>query len=182
MGAFFSKLFDSIFSKRDVRILLLGLAAAGKTTILYNFKLGEVVASVPTVGFNVESVEYKNIKFTMWDIGGQDVIRPLWRYYYSNTEGLIYVVDSSDSEQIDLAKEELWKMLDEYELKDASLLILANKQDKAVMTVSEMAEKLGLNNLRGREWKIQGTCALTSSGLYEGLDWLCKQMSKKSKA
>jgi small GTP-binding protein len=65
-----------------MRILMLGLDAAGKTTILYKFKLGEVVSSVPTIGFNVETVEYKNVKFTVWDVGGQDKIRLLWRHYY----------------------------------------------------------------------------------------------------
>jgi ADP-ribosylation factor protein 1 len=70
MGLTFSKFFDKFFGKRDMRILMLGLDAAGKTTILYKLKLGEVVSSVPTIGFNVETLEYKNIKFTVWDVGG----------------------------------------------------------------------------------------------------------------
>ena len=70
MGLTISRLFDSIFGKKEMRILMLGLDAAGKTTILYKLKLGEVVSSVPTIGFNVETVEYKNIKFTVWDVGG----------------------------------------------------------------------------------------------------------------
>jgi len=70
MGLSISKLFDKVFGKKEMRILMLGLDAAGKTTILYKLKLGEVVSSVPTIGFNVETVEYKNIKFTVWDVGG----------------------------------------------------------------------------------------------------------------
>jgi len=70
MGLAITKLFDRFFGKKDMRILMLGLDAAGKTTILYKLKLGEVVSSVPTIGFNVETVEYKNIKFTVWDVGG----------------------------------------------------------------------------------------------------------------
>jgi len=70
MGSVFTKMFDKFFGKKDMRILMLGLDAAGKTTILYKLKLGEVVSSVPTIGFNVETVEYKNIKFTVWDVGG----------------------------------------------------------------------------------------------------------------
>jgi len=85
MGLAFSSLFDKWFGKKEMRILMLGLDAAGKTTILYKLKLGEVVSSVPTIGFNVETVEYKNIKFTVWDVGGQDKIRLLWRHYYQNT-------------------------------------------------------------------------------------------------
>jgi len=65
-----------------MRALMLGLDAAGKTTILYKLKLGEIISSVPTIGFNVETVEYKNIKFTVWDVGGQEKIRLLWRHYY----------------------------------------------------------------------------------------------------
>jgi len=158
---------------------MLGLDAAGKTTILYKLKLGEVVSSVPTIGFNVETVEYKNIKFTVWDVGGQDKIRLLWRHYYQNTQGLIFVVDSSDKERVELAREELQRMLGEEELRDAVLLVFANKQDLGVMSVAEVTEKLGLHTLRGRDWYIQGTCAMTGDGLYDGLDWLSKTVTKK---
>ena len=62
-------------------------------------------------GFNVETVEYKNICFTVWDVGGQDKIRPLWRHYFQNTQGLIFVVDSNDRERIDEAQKELQEMV-----------------------------------------------------------------------
>ncbi len=179
MGLAISKLFDRIFGKKEMRILMLGLDAAGKTTILYKLKLGEVVSSVPTIGFNVETVEYKNIKFTVWDVGGQDKIRLLWRHYYQNTQGLIFVVDSSDKDRVDIAREELQRMLGEEELRDAILLVFANKQDMGVMSVPEITERLGLHSLKGREWFIQGTCALTGDGLYDGLDWLSRTVSKK---
>ena len=179
MGLAISKLFDRIFGKKEMRILMLGLDAAGKTTILYKLKLGEVVSSVPTIGFNVETVEYKNIKFTVWDVGGQDKIRLLWRHYYQNTQGLIFVVDSSDKDRVDIAREELQRMLGEEELRDAILLVFANKQDMGVMSVPEITERLGLHSLKGRDWFIQGTCALTGDGLYDGLDWLSKTVSKK---
>jgi len=179
MGLAVSKLFDKFFGKKEMRILMLGLDAAGKTTILYKLKLGEVVSSVPTIGFNVETVEYKNIKFTVWDVGGQDKIRLLWRHYYQNTQGLIFVVDSSDKERIELAKEELHRMLGEEELRDAVVLVFANKQDLGVMSVAEVTEKLGLHTLRGRDWYIQGTCAMSGDGLYDGLEWLSKIVAKK---
>lgn len=89
----------------------MGLDAAGKTTILYKLKLGEIVTTIPTIGFNVETVEYKNISFTVWDVGGQDKIRPLWRHYYQNTQGLIFVVDSSDTKRIAEAENELANMV-----------------------------------------------------------------------
>src|SRR3954469_20274036 len=111
MGGAFAKLFAGLFGKKEMRILMVGLDAAGKTTILYKLKLGEVVTTIPTIGFNVETVEYKNISFTVWDVGGQDKIRPLWRYYFQNTQGLIFVVDSNDRERIGEAREELQRML-----------------------------------------------------------------------
>ncbi|XP_051912280.1 uncharacterized protein LOC127594446 [Hippocampus zosterae] len=165
--------------EKEVRILMLGLDAAGKTTILYKLKLGEVINSVPTIGFNVETVEYKNIKFTVWDVGGQDKIRQLWKHYFYNTQGLIFVVDSADRDRIDIARDELQRMISEEELKDAVILILANKQDLGVMSIPEMTEKLGLHTLRNREWYMQGTCALSGDGLTDGMDWLCKTISKK---
>merc|ERR1719235_1061547 len=144
-----SKVWERIIGKQEMRILMVGLDAAGKTTILYKLKLGEVVTTIPTIGFNVENVEYKNINFTVWDIGGQDKIRKLWRYYYANTQGLIFVVDSNDRDRIEDAKEELTKMLGEDEMRDAALLVLANKQDLPnSMTAAEVAEKLGLNSMR----------------------------------
>jgi len=86
----------------------------------------------PHAGFNVETVEYKNIQFTVWDVGGQDKIRPLWRHYFQNTQGIIFVVDSNDRDRIVEAREELQRMLNEDELRDAILLVFANKQDLPV--------------------------------------------------
>lgn len=159
---------------------MVGLDAAGKTTILYKLKLGEIVTTIPTIGFNVETVEYKNICFTVWDVGGQDKIRPLWRHYFQNTQGLIFVVDSNDRERIQEAAEELQKMLQEDELRDAVLLLFANKQDLPnAMAISEMTDKLGLQSLRSRTWYVQATCATQGTGLYEGLDWLSNELSKR---
>eukprot|EP00118_Oscarella_pearsei_P013162 m.102223 g.102223 ORF g.102223 m.102223 type:complete len:182 (+) comp37156_c0_seq6:5984-6529(+) len=180
MGNAFHKLFASLFGKKEMRILMVGLDAAGKTTILYKLKLGEIVTTIPTIGFNVETVEYKNISFTVWDVGGQDKIRPLWRHYFQNTQGLIFVVDSNDRERASEAKEELFRMLQEDELRDAVLLIFANKQDLPnAMNAAEVTDKLGLHELRHRQWYIQATCATSGDGLYEGLDWLSQTLKKQ---
>ena len=106
--------------QKETRLLILGLDGAGKTTILYKLKLGEVVTTIPTIGFNVETVEYKNVGFTVWDIGGADKIRPLWRHYYQNTHGLIFVLDSNDYGCFNEAKDELITILEEEELKNAA--------------------------------------------------------------
>merc|ERR1711877_103299 len=92
MGILISTLIDRFFPASPARIIMLGLDNAGKTTVLYKLKLGEVVTTIPTIGFNVETVECKNISFTVWDVGGQTKIRPLWRHYFQNTQGLIFVV------------------------------------------------------------------------------------------
>ena len=119
----------------------------------------------------------------MWDIGGQYIIRKLWRHYYENTDALIFVVDSSDPERIELAKEELHGMLGDEAMQDAAVLVFANKMDSGVMSVSEVSEKMGMHLLKGREWNIQGTCALTGEGLTEGLEWMSKTVkNKKSKS
>uniref|UniRef100_A0A5F9D4W8 ADP-ribosylation factor n=1 Tax=Oryctolagus cuniculus TaxID=9986 RepID=A0A5F9D4W8_RABIT len=163
-----------------VLLLWPDLDAAGKTTILYKLKLGEIVTTIPTIGFNVETVEYKNICFTVWDVGGQDKIRPLWRHYFQNTQGLIFVVDSNDHERIQEGAEELRKILQEDEPQDAVLLLFANKQDLPnAMAISEMTAKLGLQSLRNRTWYVQATCATQGTGLYEGLDWLSNELSKR---
>jgi len=128
MGAILSSLFSRLFGIKDVRILILGLDGAGKTTILYKLHCGEVVTTIPTIGFNVETVSYKNIKFQVWDLGGQTSLRPYWRCYFANTNAIIYVVDSADSERLGISKDELMSMLEEEELKDTCLLVFANKQ------------------------------------------------------
>ncbi|MFQ6659441.1 hypothetical protein Gotur_028341 [Gossypium turneri] len=334
MGLSFTKLFSRLFAKKEMRILMVGLDAAGKTTILYKLKLGEIVTTIPTIvllkclyvnlivslitdhdyvlgpqsvfesnksdsafllyvnlitllitdrdcwswflcycqsvceqcsfifickgthmirrfgrklsgsfyrlifimrwilvvyhvkglfvfffeGFNVETVEYKNISFTVWDVGGQDkgsrgiklsdnacwlsfvkrilfgicvvdtldleaafLIRPLWRHYFQNTQGLIFVVDSNDRDRVVEARDELHRMLNEDELRDAVLLVFANKQDLPnAMNAAEITDKLGLHSLRQRHWYIQSTCATSGEGLYEGLDWLSNNIASKA--
>ncbi|KAJ2722396.1 Arf GTPase arf1 [Coemansia sp. Benny D115] len=176
MGISFSSLFNNLFGKKEMRILMVGLDAAGKTTILYKLKLGEIVTTIPTIGFNVETVEYKNISFTVWDVGGQDKIRPLWRHYFQNTQGIIFVVDSNDRDRINEARDELQRMLNEDELRDAKLLVFANKQDLP-MTAAEITEKLSLTSVASsRTWFIQSTCATSGDGLYEGLEWLSEKL------
>jgi len=158
---------------KERRCLLFGLDAGGKTTTLYKLKLGEIVTTIPTIGFNVESVKYKNTNFTFWDVGGQPSIRALWRHYLANTNALIFVVDSNDRERLQEAHEELHKVLSEAEVADAALLVFANKQDLPnAASVAEITDKLGLHSLRNRKWYIQATCSTSGDGLYEGLDWL----------
>lgn len=179
MGNIFANLFKKLFGKKEIPILMVGLDGAGKTTILYKLKLGEVVQSIPTIGFNVETVKHKNISLTVWDAGSQDKIRILWRHYCPDRQALIFVVDSTDLERMSLAGEEIMRMMDE--LKDVVLLVLANKQDLPnAMNAAELTDKLGLHSLNHRIWYLQATSAITGVGLYEGLDWLCDQLQNQN--
>jgi ADP-ribosylation factor protein 1 len=171
---------STITSRREQRLLMVGLDAAGKTTILYKLKLGEIVTTIPTIGFNVETVTYKRVSFTVWDVGGKDKIRPLYRHYFQNTTAFIFVVDANDRDRISEVRDELHKMLNEDELAKIPMVIFANKQDLPhAMGCDEICDRLGLHSLRQRLWHIQSTCATTGDGLYEGLDWLSTAIKKK---
>ncbi|GAA5856863.1 hypothetical protein JCM9279_007020 [Rhodotorula babjevae] len=176
-GSGLSKALGKLFGNKEMRILMLGLDAAGKTTILYKLKLNQSVTTIPTVGFNVETVTYKNVKFNVWDVGGQDKIRPLWRHYYTGTQGLVFVVDSQDRDRIDEARVELHKILNDREMKDCLLLVFANKQDLPdAMTPTEVTEKLGLLRMKDRSWYCHPSNALDGEGLFEGLNWLSQNI------
>jgi len=136
--------------------------------------VSQVVTTVPTIGFNVETVQYKNLRFQVWDLGGQTSIRPYWRCYYQNTNAVIYVVDSADHDRMGISKQELMAMLEEEELKDAALIVFANKQDLPnALSCEQIADRLGLASLKSRQWAIFKTSAVKGDGLFEGLDWLC---------
>ncbi|KAL4732692.1 ADP-ribosylation factor, Arf Arf6 [Fusarium chlamydosporum] len=154
MGGQFSKMMGKIFGSKEMRLLMLGLDAAGKTTILYKLKLGQDVTTIPTVGFNVETVTYKNVKFNVWDVGGQDKIRPLWRHYFSGTQGLIFVIDSSDRNRMEEARQELHRIIND------------------PMKPQEVTEALQLSKLKDKVWYVVPSCATTGEGLLEGLAWL----------
>ncbi|CAJ2650846.1 unnamed protein product [Trifolium pratense] len=168
MGQVFRKLFDTFFGNSEMRVVMLGLDAAGKTTILYKLHIGEVLSTVPTI---------------VWDVGGQEKLRPLWRHYFSNTDGLIYVVDSLDRERISQAKQEFQAIINDPFMLNSVILVFANKQDlRGAMTPMEVCEGLGLFDLKNRKWHIQGTCALKGDGLYEGLDWLSSTLKEREAA
>ena len=177
MGAFISDLFNKWFGNRETRILMIGLDAAGKTTIIHKLIFGEDSPVIP-IGFSNETAQYKNL------IIGHVPFRlghPLWRHYIMhNVQGLIFVIDCNDVNRIEEARKELFEVLEEDELRDTALLVYANKQDLPnAINPRELINLLELNSLTNRSWQVQGTCGTTGDGLYEGLDWLVQEINKK---
>ena len=107
MGSLFAKLWQMAFGVPEFKLVFVGLNNAGKTTIVYRITLGQVVATTPTIGSNVEEFAHKNIKFLVWDVGGQDALRSTWTTYYANAKALVFVVDSTDRDRLDLARDQL---------------------------------------------------------------------------
>eukprot|EP01098_Paradermamoeba_levis_P010872 TRINITY_DN4584_c0_g1_i1.p1 TRINITY_DN4584_c0_g1~~TRINITY_DN4584_c0_g1_i1.p1 ORF type:complete len:183 (-),score=23.12 TRINITY_DN4584_c0_g1_i1:64-612(-) len=181
MGKGLSRMVDMFSRKgKEQRIVILGLDNSGKTTILYKLKLGETVQTTPTIGFNVETVQKKNLIFSVWDVGGQDQIRGLWRHYFLNTQAVIFTIDCNDGARLKEAKDELWKVLESPELANSVLLIFANKQDLPnSLPGDEITKQLELNKLTTHSWFVQPTCATKGEGLDEGFDWIAEQIREK---
>ncbi|KAF8592521.1 ARF/SAR [Ramaria rubella] len=188
MGLSISTLLNTLTSltrwgkAQDVRILMLGVYdSAGKTTILYRLQIGEVVSTIPTIGFNVETVQYKNISFQVWDLGGASFQKPYWRCYYPQTSAIIFVIDSSDAARLQTSRAELLTMLSEDELREVPLLVFCNKQDiPGALKPEKISEDLGLaGGETGRQWSVRGSSATKGEGLEEGLDWLVNVIQKQ---
>lgn len=179
MGGLFSRL-AALWGDEQQRLIIVGLDNAGKTTIFYQFSLNEVVVTSPTIGSNVEEMVFKNLHWSMWDIGGQDTMRESWDTYYAGAKGLLFVVDSTDAERMGTAKSALHKMLAHEDLKDAHVLIFANKQDaRGALPAMDISSKLNLSAIgNDRSWHIQACCALTGEGLYDGMEWLTSRVKK----
>jgi ADP-ribosylation factor 6 len=193
MGAQISKIKDKVLGTKEVRVLMLGLDAAGKTSMwfdatsfsgtlltaphlfskatLYRLKgTNQELTTIPTVGFNVETVQYKRTKFNIWDVGGQDKIRPLWRHYYSGTQAIIFVVDSSDRPRIREARDELQRILRDNELNSVMVLIFANKMDiPGRMSREDVMRDMWTAELGKKKFTVQDSCAKDAIGIFEGL-------------
>ncbi|CAG2166537.1 unnamed protein product [Oppiella nova] len=170
----------TVFQKpqKSIKLVLIGVPGmgVGRTTLTYKLKCpGEHIETIATAGYNHETITYNNIEFDIWDLGGGSKIAPLYKHFCHNTQCMVFVVDSSDRECIGEARDIFWSLLSDDQLRDAVVLVLANKRDKPdAMTMEEVSERMGLHTLRTHRWHIQSTCAITGEGLYEGLDWVSK--------
>lgn len=161
--------------EKELRILLLGLDNAGKTTLLKHLASEDVNQVTPTAGFNIKSVSADGLKLNVWDIGGQAKIRPYWKNYFDNTDVLIFVIDSADHARAEEAVNELIDIMDHEKLKSVPILIFANKQDaKGSLKVSAIEKLLDEDKFKDRTWTIQPCSGRNGDGVKEGMEWLCK--------
>lgn len=159
--------------EKEVRLLILGLDNAGKTTVVKKFHGEDTDKIAPTLGFDISTVEFKGYKLNLWDVGGQKTIRSYWRNYFEQTDGLIWVVDSADRFRLEDCRAELQALLQEERLAGATLLVMANKQDlPGALDVNALVDVLGLKALESRHWQVHGVSAKTGEGLLSGMEWL----------
>eukprot|EP00242_Pyramimonas_sp_CCMP2087_P001654 CAMPEP_0198231748 /NCGR_PEP_ID=MMETSP1445-20131203/115366_1 /TAXON_ID=36898 /ORGANISM="Pyramimonas sp., Strain CCMP2087" /LENGTH=185 /DNA_ID=CAMNT_0043912381 /DNA_START=226 /DNA_END=783 /DNA_ORIENTATION=- len=167
--------------EKEIRILMVGLDNAGKTTIVKRINGEDISTISPTLGFNIKTMSFKEYTLNIWDVGGQKTLRSYWRNYYEQTDGLIWVVDSSDIRRLEDCKAELHKLLQEEKLAGSSLLIFANKQDiNGALTQEEIQKVLELDSMStSRHWKICGCSAVTGEGLLDGFDWVVGDIASR---
>lgn len=172
--------------KRDnePRVLILGLDNAGKTTILNTLGEAEEHPSAPegpTQGFNVMNLNRGGRCAKLCDLGGQRALRDFWQDYYSNTDCIMYVVDSSDIRRLEESHESFVDVLSG--VPNVPVLVFANKQDLATSKdPNTIAEVLQLCEHRERQWHIQGCSAKTGEGLENGVNWIFATTSTGSGA
>ncbi|NXA40344.1 ARL14 protein, partial [Eudromia elegans] len=153
-------------------ILMLGLDSAGKSTLLYKLKYNDHFLTIPTIGFNVDMIEtQKDFTLTFWDVGGQQKMRQLWGNFLENTDGLLYVVDSSDKQRLEESKKEFERVLRNEFLKNVPVVLLANKQDlPGALNAEEVTRRFNMKRYcSDRNWYVQPCCAITGEGLSEAL-------------
>jgi len=166
--------------EKEMRILILGLDNAGKTTIVKKFNGEDINTISPTLGFNIKTLFFKDFKLSIWDVGGQLSIRTYWRNFFEQTDGLIWVIDSSDQSRLQSCKVELHELLKQEKLAGASLLIFYNKSDiEGCMSLKQIEEFLDLNRIHSRHWAILPSSGVTGSGLYQGINWMVNDISSR---
>jgi len=169
-------------SKKQSKVICLGLDNGGKSTIL-NFLKPEAKKTTveATVGFSAEKLKHDNINYTFFDMSGQGRYRNLWEHYYSDAQGIVFVIDSSDDIRMCIVKDELDSMLANAEIKSrAPILFYANKMDKPkALKPTDISKLLKLDLITDRRWTIIPSNALKGTGLQEGLKWLSQHMDQK---
>ncbi|XP_064622490.1 ADP-ribosylation factor-like protein 2 [Lineus longissimus] len=166
--------------EKEMRLLMLGLDNAGKTTILKKFNGEDIDTISPTLGFNIKTLEHRGFKLNFWDVGGQKSLRSYWRNYFESTDGLIWVVDSADRRRLEDCKKELDGLLLEERLAGATLLVFANKQDlPGALSGEDIKDALDLESNVTHHWRIQDCSAVTGENLLGGIDWVLDDIASR---
>ncbi len=166
--------------EKEIRILILGLDNAGKTTIVKKFNGEDINTISPTLGFNIKTLFFKDFKLSIWDVGGQVSIRTYWRNFFEQTDGLIWVIDSSDQSRLHSCKAELHELLKQERLAGATLLIFYNKSDiEGSMSLEQIKEFLDLDKIHSRHWAILPSSGVSGSGLLQGIGWMVDDISTR---
>jgi ADP-ribosylation factor-like protein 6 len=175
-------LLDSLFEwlglrRRDVSVLVVGLDNSGKSSLLNFLSPSEIQTNdtTPTVGFSVEHFSCKGLSFTAFDMSGQNRYRTLWGNYYRTTNGIIFVIDSSDKTRILVAREEVQQLLSHSDISSRNIPILffANKMDiRDSLSDVGVSSALGLDSITNKSWHICSSNALSGEGVSDGIEWL----------
>lgn len=168
--------------EREMRILMLGLDNAGKTTCVKKFCNQDTSSISPTLGFQITALTFRGYTLNIWDVGGQQSLRAYWRNYFESSDGLIWVVDSNDVGRLHDCKRELHTLLQEERLAGASLLIFLNKQDIPTALPAEEIERiLDIDAIRqGKRHVHLSVCsARTGDGLLDGITWIVDDVSRR---
>jgi ADP-ribosylation factor protein 1 len=205
MGLLFSRMSAALgeFSNEtSYRILMLGLDQSGKTTILYKVKLNEIVKTIPTIGeckythlltfyyffsllgFNIETVKpAPGISFEVWDAGGQEKYRSLLRFYFQNCQGFFFVVDSSDRDRFQEARDVLSKIVRDEFMISVPFVVIANKSDLPMAAKpAELIEQLNLHSISKQLWYFQSACVITGEGIPEAMRQLAQLIKNNRKS
>ena len=125
-------------------------------------------------------MEHRGYKLNIWDVGGQKSLRSYWRNYFDQTDGLVWVVDSSDVMRLSDCRDELNSLLVEERLAGATLLVFANKQDlEGSLSAEEIRITLGLDLIKSHHWAIHGCSAMTGKNLLQGMDWMIADIASR---
>ena len=169
--------------EREMRILILGLDNAGKTTCVKRFNNQDITTISPTLGFQIFSMHFRGYILNLWDIGGQQSLRAYWRNYFESTDGIVWVVDCNDVARLDMCKQELHALLKEERLAGASLLLFLNKVDiPTALPMADVAAALDVETLRmegKRHVELVRCSAVTGEGLLQGVEWITRDISAR---
>merc|ERR1711998_109588 len=180
---FVSKMFEnflnwirSLFWKQEMELTMVGLQNAGKTTLVGVFATGGFSEDmIPTVGFNMRKVTKGSVTIKLWDLGGQPRFRSMWERYCRGVNAIVYVCDSAEHDQIELAKNELHDLMKKPALANIPLLVLGNKNDKPeALSCEDLIEKMSLKEITGREVCCYSISAKEQRNIDITMEWLMK--------